>query len=106
MRWHSANPPPTFTRNQNMGKRMENGNWQNKWMGDVAMGECKDKQKKSCIAQTNYKYFQGGYGKLQLSNVYTFHGFFQRTHKSKEVDSRIIFYKLAKWFVDRRFSNV
>jgi hypothetical protein len=41
-----------------------------------------------------------------LSNVYTFHGFLQRTHKSKEVDSIIIFYKLTKWFVDRRFSNV
>ncbi len=28
-----------------MGKRMENGSWQNKWMGDVAMGKCEDKQK-------------------------------------------------------------
>jgi hypothetical protein len=27
--------------------------------------------KKSCIAQTDQKHFQGGYGRLQLGDVYT-----------------------------------
>jgi hypothetical protein len=33
--------------------------------------------------------FQGGYGRLQLGDIYTFHGFLQRTHESKEADSII-----------------
>jgi hypothetical protein len=33
-------------------------------MGGIVMGKCEDKQRKSCIAQINYKYFQGGYVKL------------------------------------------
>jgi hypothetical protein len=28
-------------------------------------------KKKSYIAQTNYKHFKGGYGRLTLNNVYT-----------------------------------
>jgi len=46
-------------------------------MGNMVMGKCKNKQKKSCIAQINYKHFQGGYERLQLGNVYTCHGFLQ-----------------------------
>jgi hypothetical protein len=38
-KWHLVVPPSTFARNQNMGNRMEKNNWQNKWMGSVAMGE-------------------------------------------------------------------
>jgi hypothetical protein len=45
-------------------------------MGDLVMDECKIKQRKSCIAKTNYKHFEGGYGKLPLGNVYTWHGLF------------------------------
>ncbi len=30
-----------------MGNKMEKGNWQNRWMGDMAMGKCEDKQIKS-----------------------------------------------------------
>jgi len=42
-------------------------------MGGMAMGECKDIQKKYCIAQTNYKHSKGGYGKLPLGNIYICH---------------------------------
>jgi hypothetical protein len=42
-RWHLANPPLGFTRNQNMGNIIEKGNWQNKWMGGMVMGECNTK---------------------------------------------------------------
>jgi hypothetical protein len=35
-------------------------------MGGMVMGECKDRQRKFCIAQIDYTHFQGGYGKLQL----------------------------------------
>ncbi len=47
-----------------MGNIMENGNWQNRWMGGMAIGECEDKQIMACIAQTSWKYFQGRYGRL------------------------------------------
>jgi hypothetical protein len=39
-RWHLVTPPLAFARNWNMGKRMENNNRQNKWMGGLAMGKC------------------------------------------------------------------
>ncbi len=48
-RWHPTNPPLAFARNQNMGNKMEKGNWQNRWMGDMVIGECQDRQRKSCI---------------------------------------------------------
>jgi hypothetical protein len=44
-------------------------------MGDMVMGECKDRQRKFWIAQKNCKHSKGGYGKLPLSDVYTCHGF-------------------------------
>ncbi len=75
-KWHLVTPPLAFAGNQNMGKRMENSNWQNKWMGGLAMGERENEQKKSYNIETNYKHFEGGYGKLPLSDVYTCHGFF------------------------------
>jgi len=40
-------------------------------MGGMVMGKCKDKQRKSCIAQIDCKHFQGIYGRLQLGDVYT-----------------------------------
>jgi hypothetical protein len=40
------------------------------------MGEYEDIPKKSCIIKTNYKHFEGGYGRLPLGDVYTCHGFF------------------------------
>ncbi len=47
--------------------------WGTKWkrvidtkikMGGMVMGKCQDRQRKSCIIQTNCKHFQGGYGRL------------------------------------------
>jgi hypothetical protein len=65
-------------------------------MGGMVIGECKDRQRKFCIAQTNYTHFQGGYGSLQLGDVYTCHGFLQRTHKLEEANSKTLFHKLTK----------
>jgi hypothetical protein len=45
-------------------------------MGNLARGECQDKQRKSCNTKTNYKHSKGEYGKLPLGDVYTYHGFF------------------------------
>jgi hypothetical protein len=75
-------------------------------MGDVVMDECEKKQKISYIVQIDYKHFQGRYGRLQLSNIYTCHGFFQRTHEFKEVDSKTFFQKLLKRFVNKYLVNL
>jgi hypothetical protein len=45
-------------------------------MGSLVMGECKDKQRKFCIIETNCKHSEGRYGRLPLGDVYTCHGFF------------------------------
>jgi hypothetical protein len=45
------------------------------------MGECKDRQRKFYIIETNCKHCKGGYGRLPLGDVYTCHGFFLRTWK-------------------------
>ncbi len=37
---------------------MEEGNWQNNGMGDMAMGKCEDGQKKSIYNETNYEHFK------------------------------------------------
>jgi hypothetical protein len=50
-------PPLAFAWNQNMGNIMEKCNWQNRWMGDMAMGKCKSSQRKYFHIQTNYKHF-------------------------------------------------
>lgn len=55
---------------------MEKSNWENSWVGDLVMGECKDRQRKSCNAETNCKHSEWGYGRLSLGNVYTCQGFF------------------------------
>ncbi len=60
---------------------MEKNNWQNRWIGGLAMGECKDRQRKFYIIETNCKHCKGGYGRLPLGDVYTCHGFFLRTWK-------------------------
>ncbi len=104
-KWHSSTPPPTFAGNQNMKNIMEKGNWQNICMGGVVMGKCKDKQKKSCITKTNCKHSEKGYGRLQLGDVYTCHGFLQRMCKFEEVDSRIFFHKFIQWLVDKGIGN-
>jgi hypothetical protein len=46
-------------------------------MGGLAMGKCKDKQRKSCITKTNYKHSNRGYGRLPLGNVYSAMNFFK-----------------------------
>ncbi len=38
---HSITPLVLFVGNQNMRNKMENNNCQNRWMGGMAMGECK-----------------------------------------------------------------
>jgi hypothetical protein len=70
-----------------MGIIMDFFFWQNKWMGGMAMGKCKDKQRKYCITQTNYKHYKGGYGRLPLGNVYTCHGFLWTTRKFEKTNS-------------------
>ncbi len=71
-------PPKEFARNQNMGNKLGKENWQNNWMGNMAMGKWKSWQIKSCIAQRNYKRIEGGYGRLPLGDVYTCHGILSR----------------------------
>ncbi len=88
-----------------MGDRMEKSNWQNSGMGSMAMGKCKDGQKKSFYYETKCEHFQGWYGGLQFGNVYTCNGILQRTCKFKEVDSRVFFHKLIKWFINRRLDK-
>jgi hypothetical protein len=75
-------------------------------MGGMVMGECKDRQRKYCIAQTNCKHSKRQYGKLPLGNVYTCHGFLPKMHKFEKVDSKTFFHKLIKGFVNRRFGNL
>ncbi len=74
-------------------------------MGSMAMGECKDWQRKSYIAQTNYKLSEGGYGRLPLGDVYTCHGFLPRINKFEKIDSKTFFYKLIEGFVNGGFGN-
>ncbi len=62
-------------------------------------------RKKFCITETNCKYFEGGYGRLQLGDVYTCHGFLQRTCKFEEAYSKIFFHKFIQRFVDKRIGN-
>jgi len=65
----------------------------------------KIEKKKFFTTKTNCKHSKGGYGRLQLSNVYTRHGFFQRTHEFKEADSKIVFHKLTQWFINKGIDN-
>ncbi len=75
---------------------MKKDNWQNKRMGDMAMGKWEDGQRKSFYNETNCEHFQGWYGGLQFGNVYTCNGFSQRTCKFKKVNSKTIFQKLIE----------
>jgi hypothetical protein len=72
-------------------------------MGNMAMGECKNWKRKSCIAQINYKHFKGGYGRLPLGNVYTCHGFLSRPRKFEKPNSKTFFHKFITRFVDKGF---
>ncbi len=38
-------------------------------MGDMALGECKDRQRNFCITQTNCKHSIRGYGRLPMGDV-------------------------------------
>jgi hypothetical protein len=71
-------------------------------MGSMAMGECRNSQRKSCIAQRNCKHIEGGYGRLSLGDVYTCHGIPSRTCKFKETNSITFFHKFITRFVDKR----
>ncbi len=69
------------------------------------MGKCKDKQRKYCIVQINYKDFEGKYGGLSLGNVYTCHGFLPRMCKFEKAGFKTFFHKLIKRFIDKGFGN-
>ncbi len=72
----------------------------------MAMGECKNKQRKYYIIQIDYKHFQKGHGRLQLDNVYTCHGFLQILCKFEIFNSRTFFHNLfIERFVDKKFGN-
>ncbi len=71
----------------------------------MAMGECKDCQRKSYIAQTNCKHYERRYGRLPLDNAYTCHGFLPRMSKFEKIDSITFFYDLIEGFVDEGFGN-
>ncbi len=85
-----------------MGNIVEKVNWQNNWMGDMVMGECKNWQRNSCIAQKIYKRTKGGYGKLPMGDVYKCHGIVSRMHKFKKTNSKTILHKFIGSFVDKR----
>jgi hypothetical protein len=70
------------------------------------MGKCKNRQIKFCIVQTNYKHYEGGYGRLPLGNVYTCHGFLLRKRKFEKANSKTFIHKLIKGFVDGGFGNL
>jgi len=74
-------------------------------MGGMAMGECKDKQIKYYIIQTNYKHSKGGYGRVPLGNVYRCHGFFLTTRTFEKTGFKTNFPKLIKNFHNRGFGN-
>ncbi len=74
-------------------------------MGGMAKGECKDRQIKNCIVQTNYKHSKGGYERLPLGNVYRCHGFLPTTCKFEKTGSKTFFPKLIKEFVNGGFGN-
>jgi hypothetical protein len=44
-------------------------------MDGMGMGECENRQRKSCNTETNYKHSKGGYGRLPLNDVCTWHEF-------------------------------
>jgi len=67
-------------------------------MGNVAMGECKDRQRKACIIKTNCKHSEGGYIKVPLGNVYTCHGFFRERASLKKL--------IPKHFFTSLFNNL
>ncbi len=50
---------------------MEKGNWQNKWMGGLAMGEWENRQRKSYNIETNCIHSKGGYGRQPLGAMFT-----------------------------------
>jgi len=81
--------------------------WKTKHMnGHMAMGKCKDGQKKSCITKTNCKYSKGGYIRLPLGDVYTCHGFLQKMHEFEKVDSITFFHKLTQQFINKGLGNL
>jgi len=74
-------------------------------MGGMQMAECKDKQRKYCIVQTNYKHSKGGYGRLPLSNVYKCHRFLPTTRKFEKTHSKTNFPKFIKEFIKGGFGS-
>ncbi len=73
-------------------------------MGNLAKGECENRQRKSCITETNCKHSKGGYGRLWLGDAYICHELKIIMHKFEKVDSRTFFHKFTQRFIDRGFS--
>ncbi len=104
-RSHLTKPPQVVARNQNMWIKMEKTNWQNKWIGNMAMGKCEYWQRKFYIDQKNCKHSKRGYGRLPFGDVYTCNGFLPRMGKFEKTNSKTFLYKLIERFVDRVFGN-
>jgi hypothetical protein len=94
-RSHLVRPPQIVARNQNMGSKWKT-NWQNKWIGGMAMGKCEYWQRKSYIAQTNCKHSKRGYGKLPLDDVYTCMDFLWEHESLKKLIPKHYFTSLLK----------
>jgi hypothetical protein len=62
----------------------------------MVMGECQNRQKiYIALLKQIVNISKGGYEILPLGNVYTCHGFFQKTHKFEKYDFRTFFHKLT-----------
>ncbi len=105
-RFHPIKPlQQTVAINQNTRIKMEKTNWQNKWMGSMAMGECKDWQRKSYVALKNVNILKEDMEDYQLGNVYTCHGFLPRRIKFEKADSKTFIYKFIERFVNGGFGS-
>jgi len=91
--------PLAFAWNQNIGNRMEKGNWQNKWMGDMVMGKCEHTQRNYFHIQTKYKHFQGGYGDYNLAMfTHAMEFFLKRANLKKPITKHfVISYSTICW---------
>jgi hypothetical protein len=67
-------------------------------MGGMALGECKNRERNFCITQTNYKHYEGGYGRLPLGNVYKWNAmdFLQEGASLKKLVPKHFFTNLLK----------
>ncbi len=72
-------------------------------MGGIVMGECGNWQRNFFITQKNCKHSERGYGKLQLGDVYTCHGFLSKPCKFEKANCKTLLHKFIAGFVNERF---